>query len=824
MENAILSGIRFTYGENNAAQLDWRPGLQLLFSLIDGLELQIQAKHYTLGKADIAVINPYESYRAFEKHKRAEGYILLELGTQLLQTVDEGYRSRTIFCHSCLYGQEAPAAFEQLREAFAGLFMTYSKEGPGYRMRMYSEAYALLHILYRNFSTPVASAALEEDGGGRKRLITEAIAAHYNEGLTLESLAARLYLSSNYLSRFFKTQFGVSFTKYLAEVRLGHAYEAVRGTARPIIQIAADCGFPKSSSLIQAFRARFGLTPAAYRKQLQQPGEQAGSTLMEERSARFQVLLQYSRRETDIKTPAPAPGLLPTPIRLDAAPPGKTLHHTWKQLLNVGYAKEILNTAVKEQIEMAQREIGFSYLRFHGILDDELQVYQEDAQGRPRYSFTLVDLVLDSIHRMGLLPYIEFDYMPTQLAKEQSRAFSHGGIISLPKNNGKWYDLIHAFLAHCVERYGPEEVRRWYFTSLTMNAVMHGYISFQDFVAHYQNSYRAIKSVDPALRIGGPTNEGSLLLGDADDSFQRFLTHCIEADCVPDFITMHAYSHDFTETIDDLIRSMENPGELLPSVLPDDNFVHNIIRQAKRLLRCFGLENRELVLDEWRSTIWQRDRFNDNCYSSAFIAKHILENYDRVDKLGYWTLSDYLGELTLDNKHFHGGYGLVTYSGIPKSGFNAMRLLARLGDHLLERGEGYFITKSQRGYQIALYSFTPYDKLYRKNIRQAAEGQDPYASLQDSEDILYDVTLENAAPGRYRLQSYTINREAGSAYDLWMAMGAPEEMTQEEIDHLRAISPPGYACETQRCEGSLTIRRQVRPNEFTLIVASRLPT
>ena len=38
-----------------------------------------------------------------------------------------------------------------------------------------------------------------------------------------------------------------------------------------------------------------------------------------------------------------------------------------------------------------------------------------------------------------------------------------GGLINTPKDYNKWRDLIYNTVKHCVERYGAEEVRSWYF-------------------------------------------------------------------------------------------------------------------------------------------------------------------------------------------------------------------------------------------------------------------------------------------------------------------------------------------------------------------------
>lgn len=60
---------------------------------------------------------------------------------------------------------------------------------------------------------------------------------------------------------------------------------------------------------------------------------------------------------------------------------------------------------------------------------------------------------------------------------------------------------------------------------------------------------------------------------------------------------------------------------------------------------------------------------------------------------------------------FYGGYGLFTYNGVPKSGYQAMRFLGRLGNTLAGSGDGWFLTRRGGDFQRLLYNYCHYDKL-----------------------------------------------------------------------------------------------------------------
>lgn len=88
---------------------------------------------------------------------------------------------------------------------------------------------------------------------------------HGEHGLTAESIAASLGCSRAHLYRAFAAH-GTSIAALMRDIRLGKARTILaRRTTRSIAAIAHDCGYGDVASFGRAFRARFGLPPAAWR-------------------------------------------------------------------------------------------------------------------------------------------------------------------------------------------------------------------------------------------------------------------------------------------------------------------------------------------------------------------------------------------------------------------------------------------------------------------------------------------------------------------------------------------------------------------------------
>ncbi|CAM4504705.1 two-component system response regulator YesN [Paenibacillus endophyticus] len=89
---------------------------------------------------------------------------------------------------------------------------------------------------------------------------------HYMEDLSLDSAAQQIFFSPNYLSKILKDHLGVSFTKYLTEIRLKKAIQMLENGDMKVYEIAGKVGFKDDKYFYRVFKARFGITPDDYRK------------------------------------------------------------------------------------------------------------------------------------------------------------------------------------------------------------------------------------------------------------------------------------------------------------------------------------------------------------------------------------------------------------------------------------------------------------------------------------------------------------------------------------------------------------------------------
>lgn len=97
------------------------------------------------------------------------------------------------------------------------------------------------------------------------------IAAHPAERLSLDAAAALTGLSRSTLTREFRLATGWSFVEYCNLRRVEQAAGMLAAKTLGVTEIAFACGFGNLSHFHQQFKARYGLTPAAFRRMLAGP-------------------------------------------------------------------------------------------------------------------------------------------------------------------------------------------------------------------------------------------------------------------------------------------------------------------------------------------------------------------------------------------------------------------------------------------------------------------------------------------------------------------------------------------------------------------------
>jgi xylan 1,4-beta-xylosidase len=299
----------------------------------------------------------------------------------------------------------------------------------------------------------------------------------------------------------------------------------------------------------------------------------------------------------------------------------------------------VIGAELREALRIARDELGVRAVRAHGILCDDLGVYRK---GRAP-DFGGVDRVYDELMALGLRPVVGLSFMPRDLARDPSQTvFSYQAVISPPADWERWGDLCAALADHLVQRYGTDEVEgHWAFevwNEPNLEVFWSG--TQQEYFRLYDVSARAIKSVHPGLRVGGPASAAA--------GWTRELLAHLDASGAPlDFLSSHVYGNV--------------PLDLRNGKIPPQN----------------------VWWTEWGVTPTHFNRAGDTVFAAAFLLRGMASALDRVGALSHWVASDHFEELGAPPELFHGGFGLLSVGNLRKPRYWALALLAGMGRHRL---------------------------------------------------------------------------------------------------------------------------------------------
>lgn len=805
--------MRLYYYQLTELKAHWHSDMEIILLLKGDCTMIVGDKIVNMKEDDIILVNDNVVHEL--KCETPCSLISLLINTNKI----EGVNGQLYFDLNSV-GVSNKNKFYKVKRIIAELVKVNSSESAENAYFNRSVIYALFYELSQNFKTddaPVQSIKYIE----RLNTIIQYIEEHYKEGLTFKQIADAHHFSVPYLSSFFKRYLGVNFQTYYNDFRLERAVNELLHSDNSIEQIAANNGYPNPRAFVSSFKVKYNTLPSIYRKSAPtvstEPTDDGFDDALDKKSAMF-LLTKYLPENTDNEQAAIERLDVKTtsPQKISLNTPGIPLKHTFRKFTSVGRAKELLLADVQKMLTEFQTEIGFEFIKFHGLLSDDMLVYTEDEQGNPKYSFVYIDKAFDFLLSIGLKPLVQFSFMPKALALNPERtAFSSPYVLSMPKSMQKWKDLIAALTNHLIERYGFHKVKDWLFCCWNepdTSVNLFGFQNDEEYYELYKATYETVKAIDKRLSFGSP----SLLISyNINQQWcKRYIDWCTQNNCLPDFMNIHYYDNDFSD------ESFEGhrPAHPLHSRLNrDENSFSKCIVKTKNMFESWGIGNLPIYLTEWNLTVSHRNLLNDTCFKSCYLAKNLLENYDELDSFGYWVLTDMIEETLPSKEQFHGGLGLYTYSGVKKPHYYTFRFLNNLGNRLIAKGNGYFITKSHRKIQIIAYNYEHFNHLFAQGETFDMQFTERYTPFNKLGVMELSLELCDLKTDSCLIREHIVNQSFGSAFDEWIRMGA-QPLSANDIDYLKSVSVPKLYVRKEIVENNtITYNASLEPLEIRFI-------
>jgi xylan 1,4-beta-xylosidase len=454
--------------------------------------------------------------------------------------------------------------------------------------------------------------------------------------------------------------------------------------------------------------------------------------------------------------------------------------------------------------ELSQLQPAPIYIRCHHLLTsgnpDDLalkwgatNIYTEDPAGNPLYNFTTVDKIFDTYIHLHLKPYAQLGFMPKDLSThpelypthfDPNQRISHDqGVAYPPKDYNKWRDLAHAWVQHCIDRYGKDEVNSWYWEVWNEPNISYWRGTPEEYFKLYDYAVDGIRSALPTAKVGGPETAG-------DARFTaKFLNHIAHDNSfatskphIPlDFISFHAKGDP--KFLDNHVRM--GIGAQLATI--DKNFA--------AIAQFPELQHLPIVIGESDPdgmaarlpTEAPAVGYRNTTLFSSYTADCIAREYDLADKHNVNLEGALTWSFEFENQPFFPGFRVLSSNGIDHPIMNVFRMLSKMSGTRL---------------QVDSSAALPTDEIAKSGVRHAPDISALSARNQNTLTVMLwnyhdddlpgptadiTLTLQNLPPNTTSatLTQFAIDQTHSNAYTLWQKLGSPQHPTPDQYQQLK---------------------------------------
>ena len=468
-------------------------------------------------------------------------------------------------------------------------------------------------------------------------------------------------------------------------------------------------------------------------------------------------------------------------ITVDAGQKGAAWNRFYEQGVACDHANTLLATAYGRNAQGALKkghdQAGFHYVRFHGVLNDDIGVYSE-TNGAAVYTWTRFDQVYDAIAAAGMRPVVEISFTPSQMGSANTILTSlwyngRSPNISKPKDWTKWEAFMTAIVQHLESRYGAAEVRNWYFEVWNEPSWMYsgGDAGYNELYGH---TAKGLAAGDSQLRVGGPAGSG----GESTYLIPGLVSYANANGVKLDFVSFHNYSNDNGANADP--ASMLSYYDSLQSKIASSGFKGTVINDE------FGSSYSPVTL-------------LDTEVSASFIAKtiHLIGTASKAGPpamYAWWAISDLYEEVNTGTNTAYrpGNFGLLLKGDptipvsfdVAKPAFNAFRLLHLLGDTVVSTSGG---TTGNGVNAVATVSAD--GSAVQVLVYNHVSGGTASSSTTNP----VKLTVSNIpGTGPLTVRQYVLDRGHSNSYQQWVSLGSPAKPSQAQWTQLSAAAELCY--------------------------------
>jgi xylan 1,4-beta-xylosidase len=532
---------------------------------------------------------------------------------------------------------------------------------------------------------------------------------------------------------------------------------------------------------------------------------------------------------------ASVPASMPVTIEVDASIERGPLKPIWRFFGADEPNYATMKDGRKLLAHLGALKPGAVYFRAHNLLNTgdgtpafkwgSTNAYTERADGTPIYDWTVVDRIIDTYLARGVRPYLQIGFMPEALSSAPAGTpYQHswrpgfaydliaGSWNAPPKDYAKWAELVYQWTKHNVERYGREEVERWYFEVWNEpNGPSYWTGTQEEFNKLHDYAIDAVRRALPSARVGGPDVAGS-----GGVFMDKFLAHVARG-------TNHATGKIGTPTDFLAFHAKGSPRFV------DGHVRMGIATHLKGVSNGFAkiaavpeLAAKPIVIGEsdpegCAACPGPQNAYRNGTMYSSYTAASFARIWDLADQHKVNLEGALTWAFTFEDQPWFAGYRQLATNGIDLPVLNVFRLFAQLGDTRIA---------ARSSSQIPLTAMVEQGVRGAPDIgtiaTRTADGKLAILIWYYHDDDLAGpdaaVRVSLAGLGRGKGRKFTewlVDENHANAFSAWKAMGSPQSpdaaqyAVLEKASQLAPVGPARrVAVSGGRASLDVTLRRQ----------------
>ena len=261
LESDVGFDVRFVTMYQNSPY-HWHRELEILYILNGHATVNMDGEKYELSPMEAIVIDYSKIHEVLYALPQTMG-ICIHISKNLLYRFLPNQELTTFSCAKKRLKEEQQEAYDRLCSMLKKLTVLYVNQQKTYQLRSNSMILEILADLIEYFSEPVipVTGYVRLSNIERLEQICDYVEHHYKEEITLQEAADELGLNREYFCRFFAQNMGISFIKYVNQVRMNHIYQDILYTEDGVQEIMERHGFFNQKLFYKTFKEHYGCTP-----------------------------------------------------------------------------------------------------------------------------------------------------------------------------------------------------------------------------------------------------------------------------------------------------------------------------------------------------------------------------------------------------------------------------------------------------------------------------------------------------------------------------------------------------------------------------------